>query len=67
MREKYFLYQIFDRIAERYSPVYCATSVAACERDFNNMLSKAQHANREDFVLEILGTILDKDFEVYNG
>lgn len=64
MREKYFLYQIFDKIAERYSPVYCATSVAACERDFNNMLVKAQHANRDDFDLEILGTLIGKEFEV---
>lgn len=58
--EKWTLFQIYDEVSERWSPIYCGPSLTAVRLDIDE-LSKKQ-PNRPMTVV-ILGTMVDGDFK----
>lgn len=57
--EYWFLFQLFDRITERWSPVYCAPTLAAAHLECRDLSKKRPN---QVFVFVPLGTISDGVF-----
>lgn len=57
--ESWFLFQIFDHITERWSPVYCSPSKAAVKYEVLELHKRQPH---RDLTVKYLGQICDGRF-----
>lgn len=61
--DKWYLWQVADRVAGRWTPVFCAPSVESIHRQFEEL--KAKHSARPgDFTAEIIGAVENGDLVV---
>jgi hypothetical protein len=45
--ERWFLWQVEDRVAQRWSPVFCAPSMAVIEKQFKELKEKQKSVEGE--------------------
>lgn len=48
-KDRWYLWEIEDRVAQRVSPVFCAPSMEAIEREFQKVVAKME-AKQGDFI-----------------
>lgn len=53
-KDRWLLWEIEDRVAQRVSPVFCAPSEMAIERQYQDMMKKNE-AKEGDFAYRIIG------------
>lgn len=53
-RETYFLWHLEDRVAQRYSPIYCAPSMPSALRNFEELCEKNK-VRKGDLRLHFIG------------
>lgn len=63
-QDKWTLFQIFDLIMERWSPIYCAGSATAMRHE---CLDMAEKLKGRPFVCRRLGFMLNGEFVVDTG
>lgn len=62
-KDRWVLFQIFDCVLERWSPVYCATSIPSMDLECKEMAVKLK--NRV-FEVYALGEMCDGDFKPFS-
>lgn len=53
-KDRWLLWEIEDRVAQRVSPVFCAPSELAIQRQYEDMMKKNE-AKEGDFAYKIIG------------